>query len=94
VQQDTDTDYYLNTKKLDQKKRPLLFGAVSIKKSYVSLYLMPVYCCPDLLDGISPELKAHMQGKSCFNFKTVEPVLFKELATLATKGVERSKQEG
>jgi hypothetical protein len=91
VQKDTETDYYLNTEKLDQKRRSLFFGAVSIKKSYVSLYLMPVYCFSDMHDGISPELKAHMQGKSCFNFKTVEPALFKELAALAKEGAERFK---
>jgi hypothetical protein len=55
---------------------------------------MPVYCFPDLLDDISPELQAHRQGKSCFNFKTVEPASFKELAALARKGAERFKQEG
>ena len=49
---------------------------------------------PELLDGASPELKARMQGKSCFNFKAVEPALFKELAALAKKGAERFKQAG
>jgi hypothetical protein len=93
VHQDTDADYYLNTKKLDKNKKPLFFGATSIKKGYVSLYLMPVYYFPDLLDEISPELKAHMQGKSCFNFKTIEPALFKELAALAKKGAERFEQK-
>jgi hypothetical protein len=44
---------------------------------------------PDLLKGISPELKKHMQGKSCFNFKKVEPKLFDELAGLTRQGVEQ-----
>lgn len=44
---------------------------------------------PELLNGISPELKKRMQGKSCFNFKKVEPELFKELAELTKKGAER-----
>ena len=44
---------------------------------------------PELLKGISPELKKHMQGKSCFNFKKVEPDLFKELADLTLTSIEQ-----
>jgi hypothetical protein len=54
---------------------------------------MPVYMFPDMLKDISPELKKRMQGKSCFNFKKVEPDLFKELTDLTHKGVERFKKE-
>jgi hypothetical protein len=57
-------------------KKELFLGATQIKKNYVSFYLMPVYMCPDLLKNISPELKKHMQEKSCFNFKRVEKSLF------------------
>jgi hypothetical protein len=64
-----------------------------VKKNYVSFYLMPVYMYPDLLQDISPELKKRMQGKSCFNFKKVEPNLFEELAVLTRKSVEKFQQE-
>lgn len=74
-------------------KKELFFGSAQIKKNYVSFYLMPVYMYPDLLKDISPELKKHMQGKSCFNFKKVEPELFKELNELTHRSVERFKKE-
>ena len=74
-------------------KKDLFFGSAQIKKNYVSFYLMPVYMYPDLLKGISPASQKHMQGKSCFNFKKVEPGLFKELAALTKKGYERFKKE-
>jgi len=67
----------------------IFFGAAQIKKNYVSFYLMPVYMFPELLKGISPELKKHMQGKSCFNFKKVDPELFKELTKLTKLSVEK-----
>ncbi|MBA3573260.1 MAG: hypothetical protein H0W34_15095 [Pyrinomonadaceae bacterium] len=54
---------------------------------------MPVYAFPELLEGISPELKKRMQGKSCFNFTAVEPKLFKELAKLTKAGFARFKAE-
>lgn len=70
------------------------FGAARIGKNYVSYHLMPVYACPDLLNGISPELRKHMQGKSCFNFTHVDEKLFQELDELTNRGYERFKTEG
>jgi len=69
------------------------FGAVQTRKSYVSYHLMAVYAFPDLLDGLSPELRKRMQGKSCFNFKAVDDKLFRELAKLTDKGYRRFKKE-
>lgn len=44
--------------------------------------------------GRSPELKRRMQGKACFNFKAVDPALFKELAALTKKGFACYKKAG
>jgi len=74
-------------------KRTLFFGSVQVKKNYVSFYLMPVYMYPDLLKDIAPELKKRMQGKSCFNFKQVEPDLFEKLAKLTKESFERFIKE-
>ncbi len=49
---------------------------------------MGVYACPDLLKGMSNKLKARMQGKSCFNFTSADPVLFAELEDLTVRGFE------
>ena len=69
--------------------RELWFGAVQTRKSYVSYHLMAVYAFPDLLEGMSPELKKRMQGKACFNFKSVDDRLFNELARLTGRGFRR-----
>lgn len=61
------------------------FGAVMRKKSQVAFHLMPVYHHPELLDGMSPELRRRMQGKSCFNFTKVDPALFSELGALTSR---------
>jgi hypothetical protein len=58
-------------------------------KRYVSLYLMPVYAFPDLDKTISPALRRRKQGKSCFNFTTVDEPLFAELETILATGFER-----
>ena len=50
---------------------------------------MPVYAFPDLDETISPALRRRKQGKSCFNFTTVDEPLFAELATLLAAGFER-----
>jgi hypothetical protein len=49
---------------------------------------------PDLLEEVSPALKKRMQGKSCFNFKQVDEVLFSELEALTRQSFTRFQQEG
>ena len=64
------------------------FAGTRLGARYVSYYLMPVYVQPSLLDGISPELRRRMQGKSCFNFTKVDDALFAELADLTRAGFD------
>ena len=89
---DTSAAYSLDSAYSEKYKKTLFFGAAQIQKNYVSFYLMPVYMFPELLKDMSPELKKHMQGKSCFNFKKVEPDLFKELKELTRLSVERVRK--
>ncbi len=86
---DGETCLMLNTRYIMRNKQPLCFGGVKTGKRYVSFYLMSVYASPDLLKGMSPELKKRMQGKSCFNFKEVDEKLFKELARLTKAGAAK-----
>jgi hypothetical protein len=90
---DTSDAYSLDGPYSHKWKKEIFFGAAQIKKNYVSFYLMPVYMFPELLENISPELRKHMQGKSCFNFKKVERPLFDELIQLVQRGCERFIQE-
>jgi hypothetical protein len=84
--------YYLDTFTIGPNKRPIMFGAVRVHKTYVSYYLMSVYGQTGLLDGMSPELKKHMQGKACFNFKVADQGLFKELAAITKSGYKAWKK--
>jgi hypothetical protein len=93
IKTDTADTYYMDGPHSEKWGKELFFGSAQIKKNYVSFYLMPVYMYPDLLKEVSPQLKKRMQGKSCFNFKQVEPVLFEELAKLTRKSAERFQQE-
>jgi hypothetical protein len=91
---DDADELYVDTTHIQKNKKPLFFGAVQVKKSYVSFHLMPVYTKPELLASLSSELKARMQGKSCFNFSTLEPALFKELAALTKASYASYKEQG
>jgi hypothetical protein len=71
----------------DRVGRPLFCAAVQVNKNYVSYHLMPVYMDKALRDGMSPALAKRMQGKSCFNFTTIEPEQLAELARLTKKGI-------
>lgn len=94
IKMDNRNVFYLDGPYSQKWKKELYFASAHIKKNYVSFYLMPVYMYPDLVKEISPALKKHMQGKSCFNFKQVEPILFKELAALTKKSFERFMKDG
>ena len=94
VKKDNATEFYVDTRHTQKNKKPLFFGAVQVKKSFVSYHLMPVYVKPELLATLSPELKSRMQGKSCFNFAEVDRPVFKELAALTKAGFASYREQG
>ena len=94
VQVDEPDNYYLNSTKSGIRKQPIFFAAAQIKKNYVSFHLMPVYCCKELLEGMSEGLRARMQGKSCFNFKAIDPAHVEELTRLTERAFLGFKAAG
>jgi hypothetical protein len=86
--------YYLESFTPTYKKRPMFFAGVRAGKNYVSYHLMSVYAAPEMMKGMSPELKKRMQGKSCFNFIEVDEMLFKELRALTETGYKNFKNRG
>jgi hypothetical protein len=90
---DTSSEYLLNSRKLE-KGKPVFFGRAKIGSTRVAYHLMPVYCYPELLSGMSEQLRKRMQGKSCFNFTRFDPDLFEELAELTRKGLEAYQTHG
>jgi hypothetical protein len=75
------------------RKGPYPIAWVEIGKAYVGFHHMGVYCSPELLAHISKKLKARMQGKSCFNFKTLDEPLFQELEQLTVQAFASFKQK-
>jgi hypothetical protein len=94
VTRDLPDDYYVETGWVRDDGYRGFFGAVQTRRRYVSYHLMPVYAWPDLLDGISPQLRKRMQGKSCFNFTTADEALLTELGELTMRGFERMRDSG
>jgi hypothetical protein len=92
VVHDTPDNYYLDTKYTAPNGKPLMFAALRKGKAYVSFYLFPVYMFPELLHGLSPSLKKRMQGKSCFNFKSVDEEQLGELRELTDRGVKMTRE--
>jgi hypothetical protein len=91
---DTPENFYLDTAHFMENGKPLFFGSVRIGRRYVSFHLMPVYLWPELLDDVPAVLKRRMQGKSCFNFTSVDPALEQELTELVRRGFDRYREEG
>jgi len=94
VKRDEPGNFYVDTFHVMKNRKRLWFGGVQIKKNYVSYHLMPVYVNPKLLENMSPELKKRMQGKSCFNFKSIDEKLYGELGRLTNRGLQDYRASG
>ena len=94
TKKDDGNELYVDTWHAQKNKKSIFFGAVQLKRSYVSFHLMPVYLEPELLASSSVELKSRMQGKSCFNFSDVELKLVEELEALTKASYESLKAQG
>jgi len=76
-------------------KKPIMPVAwVSIGKAYVSYHLMGIYANQRLQKSMSRELKARMQGKTCFNFKTSSENLFHELEQVTARSIVDFRKAG
>jgi hypothetical protein len=93
VTADDPDGYSLDVPPSRRFPKGMFFGATRVGKRYVSFHLMLVYVYPDLLDGMSPALRKRMQGKSCFNFTSIDERLVDELAALTAAGVERYRAD-
>ena len=88
VSEDTPTRYCLEGGRHPKYGAAFPIAWVQVGKAYVSFHHMAVYARPVLLKGMSKELRARMQGKSCFNFKSVDKELFAELEGLTVRGFD------
>ncbi len=94
IVKDDHEQFYLDSRQLDDKGKPIFFAAARLGKDKVLAYLMPVYTDPVLLAEISLPLKKRMQGKSCFNFKTLDAALLTEWELLARAGLALYQKDG
>lgn len=85
VARDAPGDLVIRTHDIDAKGQSGWFGTVTTKKSYVAYHLVALYERQDLAADLSPELTKRRQGKTCFNFKTLDPALFEELDALTAR---------
>ena len=94
VTADGPDGYLLDMAPESQRSTYTWFGGTRLGARYVSYYLMSIYVQPSLLDGISPELRRRMQGKSCFNFTKLDEAAKVELGELTRRGVEAYRAMG
>ena len=94
VTADAPDHYCLELPYSPKFKKAFPVAWVKIGKAYVSYHFMPVYMLPKLRERMSDELRARMQGKSCFNFKVLDETLLKELDQLTAEGFAMSRKAG
>jgi hypothetical protein len=94
VTADTATRYCLAGGSHPKHKKPMDIAWVDIGKAYVSFHHMGVYASPGRGESMAPELKARMQGKSCFNFAKFDEALFKQLEQVTADGFAAFRAAG
>jgi hypothetical protein len=92
VSENSGTCYCLEGGTHPKHKKPMPVAWVQVGKNYVSFHHMGVYARPDLLKSTSKKLKTRMQGKSCFNFTSMDEPLFAELEELSARAFDAFRE--
>jgi hypothetical protein len=67
---------------------------VEVRKNYVSYHLIGVDGNTKLIAKLSEPLRARMQGKTCFNFRTVDEALLQELQAVTAESLRGLRKAG
>ena len=78
--------------KLRTPKIPIAW--VEIRKAHVSYHLMGVQGNSKLLASLPEALRARMQGKACFDFRTLDETPLRELETVTAKSIAGLRRAG
>ncbi|MGH9496126.1 MAG: hypothetical protein ACRD3B_14095 [Candidatus Sulfotelmatobacter sp.] len=89
VTDDEPHKYTLVTKSKNWRGQHMFFGALMQGKAYVSYHIMALYMDPELIKTVPPELKKRMQGKACFNFRSPDDVVFRQLKDVTQACLEK-----
>ena len=94
VARDQPGEYELATRALGANGKPLFFGGVRTSRSHTTFHLAALATSPELAEAIGEPLRKRMEGNASFQFKTLEPGLFEELAALTARAFEAWKAAG
>lgn len=77
-----------------RKRKEVFFAALTIQKSYVGFYYMPVYAVPEIKKLFAPELLRLLKGKSCFHIKILTPELVVQIESALRTGFAFYQERG
>lgn len=87
-------NYSLNCPEPDEAGKAQFFASVMSQTTKVGFYFMPISTHPALLEKLPPELKAHLDGKSCFHFVRTNPELLGHLDAMIRDGLNTYAKAG
>lgn len=87
-------NYSLNCPEPDETGKAQFFASVMSQTTKVGFYFMPISTHPALLEKLPPELKAHLDGKSCFHFVRTNPELLSHLDAMIRDGLSTYAKAG
>ncbi|MRS02062.1 DUF1801 domain-containing protein [bacterium] len=77
-----------------RQRKEVYFAGLTIQKSYVGFYYMPVYADPEVKKLFKPELLSRLKGKSCFHIHKLDPVLLDQIKEALDRGYVEYQRRG
>ena len=77
-----------------RERKEIYLAGLTVQKSYVGFYYMPIYANPELKSIFSPEFGKLLKGKSCFHIKTLDEALLEQVGMALKIGFESYQKNG
>lgn len=94
IRSDSATLFEIDTRRLQPNGKSMPFGAIRIRREYVSYHLTPILVSPQLLAEVSKYLRSHIRDEATFAFTRIDESLFREVAAVTKMAYESFKQRG
>jgi len=79
---------------LGKQRAEMSFVTLILQSSYVGFYYMPIYCCEEIRNKLSPGLLKLLKGKACFHIKVIDENVLQYVKEAMKVGYEGYRKNG
>lgn len=79
---------------MGRKRDGMDFATIIVQKAFVGFYFLPVYCNPELLEKLHPDLLKKLKGKACFHIKSADAATLAQIEDALRLGFDEYERRG